>query len=208
MKVPFPKRVKVGSLIYDVIHPTDFQAFPDCRGMCKSSEGKIEVSDVGDDRLKWKIFMHELVHAIDYVFCDKFFDEFETELISNAIISLVVDNKFIFKGNKIPKDVRIFGICYNVVNDYSFPELENTAAYVDHHSRTIYLAEATKLHFSKDFVKLQFIYCIIEMLPKSVFINYSDEFSERFPVSQLSNGLTEVFRDYDFESALKEVFKR
>jgi hypothetical protein len=206
MNVAFPKKVKVGSITYDIIFPSDFPAAPSYRGFHKAHCGIIEICDTNNYKANWKIFMHELTHAIDFIYCDRFFNEFEIELISNFIISLAIDNRFLFNTKKIPKSVRVFGISYDIVENYSFPELENTAAYVDHQNSTIYLADSKKEGFSDEFTKLQFLYCVVELLPYNIFRSYRENFSEDFPIAQFSNGLIEVFNNFDFEKALKEVF--
>jgi hypothetical protein len=202
----FPKKLKIGSMTYNIVFPAIFPTKPGYRGMHKGHSGIIEVVDTDNEKLNWKILMHELIHAIDFVFCDRFFNEFETELISNVVISLAIDNKSLFSSNKIPKNVRIFGISYDVVENYEFPESQDTAAYIDHGNNVIYLGDPKAFNMSQDYLKLQFFYCVTEIIPVSIFSNYDEKLSNEFPVSQFSNGLLEVFKDYNFEKALKEVF--
>lgn len=206
MNVEFPKKLKVGSITYDIVFPAEFPAVSSYRGMHKGHEGTIELIDNGDPRINWKVFMHELVHAIDFVFCDKYFDEFETELISNILISLVLDNDSLFNNNKIPDSIRIFGLHYNIIKDYAFPEIDNTAAIVKPETGDIFLADPKLFNFSDDFMKLQLFYCIVELIPRGIFVQYNEDFVKDFPISQFANGLLEVFREYDFETVLKEVF--
>jgi hypothetical protein len=211
MKKNLPKKLKIGSMIYDVVFPAIFPASPEHQGMYKNHTGTIEIVETGNYRKNWKILMHEVIHAIDHIYCNGSLNEFETELVSSAVISLAIDNDFpIFKDySSLPQSVRMFSHHYDVVEAYDFPETMSTSSYMDFEKSIIYFADPKVNKFSSHYMKLQLIYNCVKIIPVNIFgVDYQYEAMEDFPVCQFSNGLLETFSNYDFETALRKVYDK
>jgi hypothetical protein len=93
-----PQRVKVGGNTYEVLFPYTFLERNDLWGQCDHDLNVIRIAktDGSNDRCAQAMhvaFIHELLHAIERVFCgDKRSDESQIEGLAQGIYSVLKDN--------------------------------------------------------------------------------------------------------------------
>lgn len=101
--INIPKILKIGAHQYEVIFPYQFTERTDICGMCDSKLRRISITDKDGNGEKrpdsdiLSIFFHELIHAIDSVFCGfqigKQCDEdMLTESIAQGLTQVYLDN--------------------------------------------------------------------------------------------------------------------
>lgn len=105
MKITLPEKVKVGAHTFQVLFPYKFRERIDATGQCDYLLGEIRISDmdacgvVRRDTTILLSFIHELLHACDYVSGHGVFynNEPAIEGLSQAIAAVFVDNGWLPK---------------------------------------------------------------------------------------------------------------
>jgi hypothetical protein len=112
MKIP--KLIKVGGMLIKIFYPTEPKIFKDEKGEDTQVDGKVIIS-TGEMHLanknetdSWKkennvytedyigqVFMHEVLHAVDYVYNSDHLFEDEIERLSQGLYQVFKDNKII-----------------------------------------------------------------------------------------------------------------
>ena len=101
--INIPKTLKVGAHQYEVVFPYQFTERTDICGMCDSKLRRILVSEIDGNGEKrpdsgiLSIFFHEVLHAIDSVYCGfqigKECDgDMLTESIAQGLAQVYIDN--------------------------------------------------------------------------------------------------------------------
>jgi len=106
MKIP--NLLKVGGMLMKVIFPTEQTTYKDEKGETALADGsalmctgKIEIADRNAEGSIYiedyvgQIFMHELMHAVDYVYNSDSLSEDEIERLSQGLYQVFKDNKII-----------------------------------------------------------------------------------------------------------------
>ena len=101
-KMKIPKTLKIGGHIYKIIFPYEFKERYDRDADCDRDLNLIRISKtVGSDKRSESsiivTFIHEVLHAIDFVSGHKIFIDNEKALegISEGIYQVLVDNKLL-----------------------------------------------------------------------------------------------------------------
>ena len=98
-----PKTLKVGAHQYEVVFPYQFTERTDICGMCDSKLRRIVVSELDGNGEKrpdsdiLSIFFHEIIHAIDSVYCGfqigkECGADMLTESIAQGLSQVYIDN--------------------------------------------------------------------------------------------------------------------
>lgn len=97
MKIP--EKVKVGPLDYsvEIVPGTFLNGTTAVDGTHNCMDTVIKVANVGNEDYKNTVFMHELLHAIDYVYCGDIFSENQIEQLSKGIYQVIKDHPDMFK---------------------------------------------------------------------------------------------------------------
>ena len=108
MKIP--ELIKVGGMLIKIFYPTEPMIFKDEKGEDMQADGKVLIS-MGEIHIANKskenniyvedyigqIFMHEILHAINYVYNSDHLSEDEIERLSQGLYQVLKDNKIIVK---------------------------------------------------------------------------------------------------------------
>ena len=107
MKIP--ELIKVGGMLIKIFYPTEPVIFKNEKGEDTQADGKILISmgemhiagkNVKENNVYTKdyigqVFMHEILHAIDYVYNSDHLSEDEIERLSQGLYQVLKDNKII-----------------------------------------------------------------------------------------------------------------
>jgi len=99
MKIP--KQIKVGGHTYKVIFPYRFKERTDIYGQCDDALKNIKISqDDGNGNplsvsQKEQIFIHEVLHAVDWVYNAHKMDEETVQRLSEGLYQVLNDNKML-----------------------------------------------------------------------------------------------------------------
>lgn len=201
-----PKKVRVGGLYYDVIYPYVFSEQRQCIGLHKGLWSEIYVAskDEGFEMSKDKIieaYVHELVHAIDFVYTNCSLRENSVVVIARALIEFFKYNDFNIEDDIIPNRLKIFTNTFNVTSDYKFTEGKATCASL-FPQRSLILVESQNLNpytvkhsvFECCFLHLLDVYMIEdkELIENDIFI------------CAFAAGAYQVFKDNKIERLIKD----
>ena len=133
--IELPKTVRIGGFIYDVIYPHVFIEEFDYTGSCSYYAQELKISGVGNsvERSDYSIvstFLHELVHAIDYVYCGNCLEERSVEKLETLLFSIIRSNPLLFSEDT-PKRVDILGNRYEVLYPHVFEDAEGNLSIID-----------------------------------------------------------------------------
>jgi hypothetical protein len=176
-KVKLPKKLKVGGIIYKVLYPYLFIEDTSIVGLHEPSTAIIKIAGVNDSKFLCaerilETFLHESVHAIDYVYCNEQYNEDDVEAISKALFALLYDNDLKLNTDYIPEKVKIGGFVHNVTYPYIFRDVaEESVVRADSNTLKIFIADSddvgkfdfryVKKHFlSMLYTIIGYIYCI------------------------------------------------
>jgi len=125
-KIKIPKKVLIGGVDYTIRFVEKFKEDQmEHWGFCSNRESLIELLEFYDgnrfsDAILLKTLLHELLHAIDYVYCNYINTEHIVVTLTEIVYQLLSDNDFYIGEDKFPKFIRIFGIKHKVINNYDF----------------------------------------------------------------------------------------
>jgi hypothetical protein len=140
-----PKKVKVGFAEYTVIYPYVFEDDPTFVGYHDGPNCELKISSHTHNvrRADIKIYetlLHEIVHAIDYIYCCCSMNETEVTQLAKGLLHVLRENNlYLNDRNKMPKEVNIGGFTYNVDCPYEVSE-GVVSSIVKHESLSILLA--------------------------------------------------------------------
>ena len=108
MKIP--SLLKVGGMLMKVIFPTEQTTYKNEKGEDARADGSIlmctgeihiadrnEGSNIYTEDYIGQIFMHEILHAVDYVYNSDSLPEDEIERLSQGLYQVFKDNKIIIE---------------------------------------------------------------------------------------------------------------
>ncbi len=94
-----PEKVRVAGYTYEVQRPEG--SFVDgttaCDGIHTPHETVIKVAQRGNAAYQNTVFLHELIHAIDYAYCGGEQEEKFVEQFAKGLYKVITDNPEIFK---------------------------------------------------------------------------------------------------------------
>jgi hypothetical protein len=94
--MPIPKKLRICGFDYDVIHKEDLDHTQGCSGVHLPEKLEIRLLGRGiDPRRVENTFIHEIVHAIDVLFCNDKLSEEQVSCMSNGLYQVFSDNKLL-----------------------------------------------------------------------------------------------------------------
>ena len=126
-----PAKIKIGGLDYKIVFRERFKdGNSDYIGLCVNPMTTIYISKCDKeyqfDRTKIiQTLLHEIIHAIDNVYCNNSFQEDNVKNdmtdLEHLWFSVLADNDlYISKKDKFPDYVRILGQTYKIICNYNF----------------------------------------------------------------------------------------
>jgi hypothetical protein len=224
-----PKGVVVGGMRYQIIYPYTFQEDTSWVGLHESNTGKIRISQFCDGIIRppervYETLIHELTHAVDYVYCDGILTEDEVTKISGFWLQVFLDNNLYMKMDyKLPNVVRIGGLPYKVLYPYRFREKDNVCSISAHEQLSFRIGKMNPRDgqlYSPDYVKESLIYMIMSVIVSLMRVELgtksnngdtkTDSDHDTYngaTLSHISQGLYQIFVDNDIEDLVKTGVK-
>lgn len=213
-----PDTVKVGGIDYTVIYPYEFIDSQDLNGQHSGCEGWIKVDNsrmfshgIRDEQMVLHTFLHELLHAVDFVYCGTSFSESQIEMLTRAFFQVLVDNRlYLGEYGKMPKKVKVCGVEFTVVSGYKYVDNTDATSHCDFDKMIIYVgAEGRGETFCEQFQKMAFLSSLIHAM---LFMYMSgSEFSsmtESFNSRSFASGIYQTFRDNKIEELFEVWIKK
>lgn len=96
MKIP--EKVKVGFLDYEVERVAEpfVNGSTAVDGTHNCADAKIRIAENGNEDYKNMVFVHELLHAIDFVYCAESLTETQIEQMAKGLYQVIKDTPEIF----------------------------------------------------------------------------------------------------------------
>lgn len=205
-----PSTVKVGGLTYKIQMKDLNRDVARTAGNCKDACGSIVINKNNDFQIVVNTIIHELVHAIDFVYCGCSMSENTVEILSNSIYQVIVDNDDFLNGN-IPDYLNICGFKYKIEFPDDFQDLfceddnEFVLAYCDIENIKIYLSEKiVGLDLSKDIIVSNLVYAVMNAIIDRYNIKKED-FNSEIYLSQFCFGLQQVFSEINIKKIYNEM---
>ena len=204
--IKFPKIVKVGSLQYTVVFPYVFVDQPTYVGLHNGPTAIIRIADTYQEskrgnQVLLETYMHELLHAIDFVYgCDSV-DEDTIAVFARAWLQVLQDNNLFLYTQQVPKRVKVGCFTYKVNYPYSSVENSKTTIATTSNSRldiNIDHDDGAE-NFSLKFIKVVLLHGIMSAISCTYFNNDADEGEinsmTHMKKTSMSNGLYQVLTD-------------
>lgn len=209
-----PSHLKIGGLNYKVFYPYLFKTNPALLGLHEGDQQRIKISHLflNQPRIWPKIvesFIHEVIHAIDHVYCAAIMKEGEVFIMSNWIYTIIRDNDFSIKSNKIPDKLKIGGFTYDVIDHHEFQDNENDACSADNEYLKIWMTDNDR--YGKPYgpgIKMtNFLFLIVcsicEMSGMYLGFEYGENIGDMSKQDTFVNGLYQVVCDNNLEKLIK-----
>lgn len=164
-KLILPKKIKVGGTVYDIIE-TNKQTEDENIGYHDGHVSTIMLSrkafgDIRPDSRILETLLHEIFHAIDFVYCRDPMSEDLITSLSYSWFDFLVHNDLMLDSKKLPKKIRCRGFVYDVV----YPACEvtqmdsgNLFSTTNHNALKIFIRKFRKE--SVYYIKAKFLYSI------------------------------------------------
>ena len=205
-----PKKVNVGGVAYKIVYPYDFVDDRSLLGLCEWLEDTILLSGnmAGkpiDKQTVIHTFIHELLHAIDFVY---FGGEFVTEESDNYLIdTLAMGLLQVFRDNAIdlnsvtmPEYIRIGGFDFKIIYPYDFLT-EGTLISTKVVNPSIKIAGgAIGIELTASVVKRQLLGGIIRAI--GYVYGISPKLYNEITTPQMAAGVFQVFTGIDMEGLI------
>lgn len=125
-QLSIPDKLTIGGIEYSIQRKSKFK--DDCSrnwGFHSSYRAEILILDEQDgERLATctilHTFLHELIHAIDNMYCGNIFSEEQVNKLEDLLFALLSDNELYIGEDRFPDKIRIIGRDYEVIKDYVF----------------------------------------------------------------------------------------
>lgn len=205
--IELPDKVKVGPMIYDIIYPYDFEIKDGTLGLTSTLNGTIKVVSLYNgreccDQQIREVFLHELIHAIDYVYCGEILEENHVEVLGVAYNQLFADNDLkLSEPYYIPSNIKIAGKTWDIKYPYLFADSPDSISYTDHMACTIYLIdESSGTKLCNNALKIHLMSALYIAVRQSFFDNDTLQvLSDLMNIHCLGIGLYQTFVDNDLE---------
>lgn len=210
-KIKFPKTLKVGGMVYKIIFPYTFTANQDCAGLHNGETAVIRVANKCPTDIILETLLHELLHAIDTVYCNSLLEEDYININSKAWFQVLKENNLYLLEDKMPKRIKVGGFYYDINFPYFFEEFENNLA-----GQTANFDLKIRINNDSDgekndsrFVKVCLIFCIQNAICNLVFSSEKEEKSiEVFKSKSFAYGLYQVLVDNKIEQIIDKYKSR
>ena len=200
-----PKKLKIGGFNYDIKLVERFDDAAGKIGLCRNGANELYASIYNlearnSDSKIIQILLHEILHAVDYVYCNnRFTEEGIVDLESIWFTVLAENDLYISYDNKYPESIRVLGQTYNITYDYDFEfnNIEGIGTRVKFPELEIYCSGG--LH--KRHKKMQILSCIMQ-----IFLN-EGYFDDEVPILPFVQGLYQVLRDNKLDRFIRRYCK-
>jgi hypothetical protein len=207
-KIVLPESLHVAGLDYKVFFPHEFADSIEVLGLHSGLGTWIRIGDtkVGsrgskDNQVVLEIFLHEMLHAVDFCYCGDVLNEGEIEIFTRALYQILADNKLNLKSNGLPETVRICGATFTVTDAYKYEEIGEVSSHVNFEAYQIFVGkEMNGVKLSDQFIKLTFMYTLIQsMLYKYMSDKDLENLRDKLKTRSLASGLYQVIKDNNIE---------
>ena len=192
-KVNIPKKIKVGCLDYKIKYPYVFdESNLSLRGQHCGFTSLIKLAGDSSNQIIVETLLHEIIHAVDFIFCANAFSEGFVALFSNGLFQVLRDNDlYLNTQGKIPSRVKISGFTYKVKN-YKF--VDSSSFWVstlcqDSCEFRVKFYDDTDGKYSNNFIKFNLINLVCAAIC-NICCDYT--FPENLDLRIFSNGLFQV----------------
>lgn len=100
MKIP--KKVTIGPYTFKVTRNYKFSNGEELNGICIYSDPEIRIAPL-PRQVEDEVFVHELIHAINHVYCSKMFKEADVRQLGIGLAQVLKDNKLLKDNNFLKK---------------------------------------------------------------------------------------------------------
>ena len=150
-KIKFPKVVKVGGLQYKITFPYKFVDQPTYVGLHNGPSTSIKIADTyqecrRENQVLLETYIHELLHAIDFVYGGDCVDEDTIAVFARAWLQILQDNNLYLYTNRVPKKIKIGCFTYTVNFPYSSSETSKSTIATTSNSRLVINIEIGRAH--------------------------------------------------------------
>jgi len=215
-KIKIPKKVLIGGITYDVKFVKRFrEELGDPWGFCNGRKSTIELLKINYDGQKFSdatllgTFLHELLHSIDYVYCDTVSEERVIIRLTEIVYQLLSDNDFYIGEDKFPKFIRIFGTKFKVVTNYDFGNDLGTFNNLDSSACVSSCPCLIKIVSKKHTSSIDVITShVLEVcMQYSVNTFFKEEEEAKINVSRFAAGLYQVLKSTKLDKMIRECNK-
>jgi hypothetical protein len=207
-----PETLKVGAVNYKVIFPYLFDEDSAYVGLHEYETLTIKLGIMSPSHQSqylpkqkiYQYFLHEIMHAIDSIFCDCILTESEVDKLSMAWHSILTESSVNIRKNSnvIPKHIKIFSLYYDV-KYLNFKDIED---------QSICSSNCCTIEMSKDvenvepqLQKMLLVYminCLIDRIFEMRFTYEKNEDLNKV-FRCFSSGLYQVLYENDLESMFR-----
>lgn len=200
-----PPKLKIGGYTYKVVLKERFApAMRSNTGLCQNDLSTITISAYFEEAKidKTKIIqtlLHEILHAIDSIYCGNIFSEDDIVTLEHAWFAVLADNNlYISYKNKLPDNIRILGHTYNIYYNQEF-EFHNNSAYtiVQPNEKNILCGKGADIEHTKTHI----------LISISQIFEDSSIIVEDFPYIQFCQGLYQVLYDNKLDRLIRRYCK-
>lgn len=198
-----PKEVEIGGLLYTIHYPYEFEEGPESNkvdGLQTWPDCTVCIKKQHNNQRLVEILIHELFHAIDYVYTDYVLSDNEPlhDRFSSALYYVFSHNKII-TNSKIPKYVDILGYKYNISDKVCFEDCVKIYASCSNRSKQFIMLAKSAFDVDISLVnrKIELINSILKMIQQ--ILQVSEEERRIMCVHSLSQGIYQVFRNANIE---------
>jgi len=204
----FPKTVTIGCLTYKVKY-FKFSEHARNDGLFLGASSVIKITKENSLQYAAYIYLHEIFHAIDYVYFTSSLDEDTIIILSKSWYNFIVSNIFDFSKYEIPKFVDICGFKYKVgFSDIINKQSLSTVLSSVNTSDQIILVDDSVIQDNEKPSKERLISAFLESVSVAMATEYNyknNECMDGMVYSQLGNAVYQVFRDNKIDKLIKQV---
>ena len=211
MRIKLPKNIIIGGVEYSVNYPYDFENenIDRINGLHDPYDRSITINkDIRSNQKIISVFLHEVLHAVDYVYNSYELCTFEDIIhkLSYGLYDFFSCNKF-YNINKIPKYVDVMGNLI-VVEEYDYRDsvtsFSSNMSEMSNHIRIANNVSGCYLSFEAKMTEL--MYNVVNLL--CIYTHVEPElYKEKISGESFTIGIYETFKTINIESLIKEARK-
>ena len=202
-----PSKIKIGGMDYKVLYPYEFEDDSSVStGLHEAGTNLIKISEYEDGikRHPHKIletFIHEIVHAVDFVYVKYELSEKFVTVFSKGLTGVLLNNnlKLSERGYQLVKKVKIGGYEYKVIYPYKF---RDTGSFLTSDlNNATFIIRIAKEDFDSTYIKANLLYCVSVGIFSTYFFNSVEDEYEDCEINwkSFSQGLFQVIVDNKLE---------
>jgi len=210
--ISLPKKLKVGGHVYKVKTLKYFKDQRDLVGLHSEHDRVITVAiqysslDRNIQQLL-ETLLHESIHAIDSVYCERSFSETIVEKLSEALYCVLAANDLFLGTNKVIERINILGTMFKIIHPYEFETMVeegscSTTAYNECEFRIADRIEDISIS------RTNLEECIIRMVCGVIVSSswFSEVDLENFKIFAFSQGLYQFLKENKFDELVRKCY--